>query len=129
MGYKDDPEVMDFLKEFSGLMATHFDVLSKEEPKGSKSSASSTSASADSAVRSIGNGAKSNSRQATATPEPLPIEDPKVAAAFSDPEVQCLIANLRAGRPMEMHEIGRRNPKLFEKVKVLLDSGVLSMEH
>merc|ERR1712070_1341445 len=30
--YKDDPEVTKFFKDFTGLMATHFDVLSKEAP-------------------------------------------------------------------------------------------------
>merc|ERR1711998_784205 len=30
--YKDDVEVTKFLKDFTGLMATHFEVLSKEAP-------------------------------------------------------------------------------------------------
>merc|ERR1712194_414204 len=40
--YKDDPKVMDFLKAFSGLMATHFDVLSKEEGTKPKPASSSS---------------------------------------------------------------------------------------
>merc|ERR1712039_270679 len=119
--YKDDPEVMDFLKEFSGLMATHFDVLSKEE--GSKPKTTSSPAPADNPVQIIQRDAASTKAAAAApsTLEPLPIDDPKVAAAFSDPEVQHLIASLRAGKAMEMHELCRRNLRLFEKVKILLD--------
>merc|ERR1711869_81204 len=30
--YKDDPDVTAFTKDFTGLMATHFEVLSKEAP-------------------------------------------------------------------------------------------------
>merc|ERR1712194_741175 len=120
--YKDDAEVMGFLKDFSGLMATHFDVLSKEEPKKPKPAAQA--APADNSVtiieRSAGAGRAATPTATPALLEPLPIEDPKVAAAFSDPEVQHLIATLRAGKPMEMHELCRRNPRLFEKVKVLL---------
>merc|ERR1712039_42510 len=120
----DDAEVMSFLKEFSALMATHFDVLGKEEAKTTNGASKPTPApsSVQPAYRPVGNAPAPSL-------EPLPIDDPNVAAAFSDPEVQALIASLRAGRPMEMHELCRRNPKLFQKVKVLLDAGLLSMEH
>merc|ERR1711920_919531 len=117
---------MTFLKEFSALMATHFDVLGKEEAKNTNGASKPTTSpsSVQPVVRPVGNGSSS-----TPNLEPLPIDDPKVAAAFSDPEVQALIASLRAGKPMEMHELCRRNPRLFEKVKILLDAGLLSMEH
>merc|ERR1719215_1619474 len=109
-------------------MATHFDVLSKEE--GTKPKPASSSSPADNTVQIIQRDAAATKAAAAppSTLAPLPIEDPKVAAAFSDPEVQLLIANLRAGKPMEMHELCRRNPRLFEKVKILLDAGLLSME-
>mmetsp|Transcript_49563 Transcript_49563/g.106066 ORF Transcript_49563/g.106066 Transcript_49563/m.106066 type:complete len:497 (+) Transcript_49563:54-1544(+) len=124
--YSNDPEITGFLKEFSSLMATHFDLLGKEAP----APASPAAAGAAPPQKAL--------PKAPVTPfapdpvpqaqQPLPIADPKVAAAFQDPEVQELLASLRAGRPLEMHELFQQRPRLFEKVKVLLDAGLLSMQ-
>merc|ERR1712118_482536 len=101
--YANDPEVTHFLTEFSKLMATHFEVLGSQAP--SPSSAGIPP-------------------QAT----PQLIDDPKVEAALKDPEVQQLISELQRGRQLEMHELGATNPRLFQKIRVLLDSGLLNVQ-
>merc|ERR1712178_650185 len=89
--YKDDPDVTNFLKEFSGLMATHFDVLSKDPPKSSAPPPKQGSSSA-------GCGAPAMPAVQQKSQEFLVMEDPEVQEAFRDPEVQKLLAELRAGR-------------------------------
>merc|ERR1712176_25662 len=103
-------------------MATHFDVLGKETPKSSREAVATPSVVQPAITSGTGGGLP------TSMAQPIPIEDPKVQAAFQDLEVQSLIAALRAGQQLEMHDLCRRNPRLFEKVKVLLDAGLLSME-
>lgn len=135
--YKDDPKVTKFLKDFTGLMATHFEVLSKEAPNPPKASSSQAPKPVDAPITGLDLGAKPP--PAAAMPagyssqaqkgERLPIEDPAVAAAFQDPEVQALIAAIRAGQPFEMHQLARTNERLFHKVRILLDSGLLAMQH
>ncbi|CAE7566955.1 vps34 [Symbiodinium natans] len=93
--YANDAEVTKFMQDFSSLMATHFDVLSKEAPSPGKPQA--------------GYAAKAPSVPAKASPaqaspaQASPLDDPKVAKAFQDPEVQQLISELYAGKPLEMH--------------------------
>ncbi|OLP98013.1 Phosphatidylinositol 3-kinase vps34 [Symbiodinium microadriaticum] len=113
--YANDPEVTKFMQDFSGLMATHFDVLSKEAPNPGKPQAGYT---------------KAPSQPAKASPaqQASPLDDPKVAKAFQDPEVQQLISELYAGKPLEMHELCQQKPHLFQKVKILLDNGLLALQ-
>lgn len=121
--YQDNAEVTQFLKDFSALMATHFDVLSKEAP-GAKPQAGYAKMPAPPAPP------KQPVAQSRAQPavQALPTDDPKVAAAFQDPEVQELLAELYAGKPLEMHELCQQRPNLFHKVKILLDSGLLALQ-
>merc|ERR1712014_437050 len=104
-------------------MATHFDVLSKDA---AKSPAHATPARQ---VASSGNSAPPPSAVQEKAQELLVMEDPEVQEAFRDPEVQKLLAELRAGRQLEMHELARVNPRLMHRVKVLLDKGLLSFQH
>mmetsp|Transcript_43654 Transcript_43654/g.79629 ORF Transcript_43654/g.79629 Transcript_43654/m.79629 type:complete len:321 (+) Transcript_43654:66-1028(+) len=111
--YKDDAEVSKFLKEFSSMMATHFDVLSgSKAAKGGKAAPPAAAAPQESAL---------------STPQPTMLS-PEAAACLKDPEVQQLLNAARAGMPLELHAIGQSNPRLFQKVKVLLDAGLLSMQ-
>lgn len=123
--YEKDEKVSKFLMEFSSLMATHFDVLA------------ATSGSSTPSAPAFGNTPcdvpAASAPATTATPKkpidaPVVIEDPKVQDALQDPQVQALIESLRRGQPLEMHELCRRNPWLFDKVRVLLDAGLLSMQ-
>lgn len=107
--YKDDPEVSTFLKGFAELMATHFEVLGKSEV-GRPSPAPETG------------------KTQTLDSAFLSTLEPHVEAAFRDPEVQAVISALRAGQPLEMHVLGQQNPRLFQKVKVLLDAGLLGLQ-
>merc|ERR1711879_1043326 len=112
--YKSDPDIANFLKEFSSLMATHFDVLSKDAPK------SSTPAAPPKQIASSGYSAPPVQEKSQ---ELLVMEDPEVQEAFRDPEVQKLLGELRAGRQLEMHDLARSNPRVMHRVKVLLDKG------
>jgi hypothetical protein len=123
--YANDPEVNAFIKEWSGLMATHFDILGKDQD--SKTSASASPAPV-SAPRPPTGGYNSSNGNASSS-EMLVLEDPEVQAAFADPEVQQLLAELRAGRHLEMHELARTNPRLTHRIRILLDKGLLSMAH
>lgn len=113
--YANDPEVTKFMQDFSGLMATHFDVLSKEAPNPGKPQAGYTQA-------------PSQPAKASPAQQASPLDDPKVAKAFQDPEVQQLISELYAGKPLEMHELCQQKPHLFQKVKILLDNGLLALQ-
>mmetsp|Transcript_76544 Transcript_76544/g.140128 ORF Transcript_76544/g.140128 Transcript_76544/m.140128 type:complete len:488 (+) Transcript_76544:32-1495(+) len=135
--YKDDAEVTSFLKDFSGLMATHFDVLSKEAPTQSRGSSGSAAAPAAPAPAAAAAPLAKPPRRGEImsaeavqghSQQPLPIADPKIAALLQDPEVMQLIAALRAGQPLEFHELARSNERLFMKVKMLLDNGLLDLQ-
>ncbi|CAE8635013.1 unnamed protein product [Polarella glacialis] len=129
--YSNDPDVTAFLKDFSALMATHFDVLSKEAPKDGakdKPPAAASSALAKPAAGQVMSSAAASAAGAQMLALDDPLADPKVAEAFQDPEVQKLIAALRSGMPLEMHELAQGNPRLFMKVKILLDSGLLGLQ-
>jgi len=122
--FGNDPGVTSFLKEFSSLMGTHFDILSKsKEPGGASASPPKAEA------------AKSSAAPALPAPPQAPgggeaplLLEPEVERAFRDPEVQALLAELRAGRPLELHELRCANPRLFMKMKVLLDAGLLGLQ-
>mmetsp|Transcript_74056 Transcript_74056/g.176336 ORF Transcript_74056/g.176336 Transcript_74056/m.176336 type:complete len:343 (-) Transcript_74056:287-1315(-) len=114
--YKDDAEVSKFLTEFSGLMATHFDVL------GSSSKASSKAPAAQQAPPT--STSSTSTSQQSSGPVVLP---PEVQAVLKDPEVKQLLNAAQAGMPLEIHALGQSNPRLFHKIKVLLDAGLLSM--
>merc|ERR1719296_126932 len=149
--YANNKEVSEFLMEFSSLMATHFDLMSKNAPEAPAKKASAPSAGSTTkpvaalmpsgggggTTESLGGGYPGGSRQ----PVPLhtgnlPVDDPvtkalsdpRVAEAFQDAEVQKLLAELRAGRPLEMRELCRERPQLFMKIKVLLDAGLLNLQ-
>merc|ERR1712023_479253 len=92
--FKDDPEVSNFLKEFTGLMATHFEVLGKEAPDPPKQSAAPTKSAKpiDAPISGLDLAAKpppavarptSGSSQAPKG-ERLPTEDPKIMALLQD---------------------------------------------
>eukprot|EP00930_Biecheleria_cincta_P057937 TRINITY_DN43799_c0_g1_i1.p1 TRINITY_DN43799_c0_g1~~TRINITY_DN43799_c0_g1_i1.p1 ORF type:complete len:439 (-),score=118.95 TRINITY_DN43799_c0_g1_i1:67-1383(-) len=122
--YNSDEEVTKFMKDFSALMATHFDVLGKDTPNPAKSSSSPS----QSSIMPASPKPAASAGGYAGGLEPLPIDDPKVMQAFQDPEVQQLLAALRAGQPLEMHELCRRRPQLFQKVKILLDNGLLALQ-
>lgn len=105
--YKGDKEVTAFIRDFSSLMGTHFELLGKEEDRTAR---------------------KTPAGSAASSPQPIPINDDEVAKILVDPEVQRLLADLQAGKPLEIHELGQRNPHLLRKVKTLLDKGLLSMQ-
>lgn len=138
--YKNDPDVTKFMKEFTGLMATHFEVLSNQAPNPQQSSPASSTATtappaqAQKAIHAPLAGLDLGAKPAPAVAAPaskggmLPTDDPKLLALLQDPEVMHLIAGIRAGQPFEMHELGRRNERLFQKVRVLLDNGLLAMQ-
>lgn len=130
--YKDDKEISTFLQEFMSLMATHFDVLSKEAPTPSRASTGKPApqalpASAPAAAPSARPPRPGEIMSGEGTSD-LPIADPKIAALLQDPEVLELIGALRAGRPLELHDLARSNERLFMKVKVLLDNGLLNLQ-
>lgn len=122
--FEGNPEVTSFLKDFSSLMATHFDVLAAGAGKTAPNSAAGVGAAA---ARAAALPPSDSAAIATAPQEALVIEDPQVQEALRDPEVQRLIAEVRAGRNLEMRELCRENPRLFVRLKVLLDKGVLAM--
>merc|ERR1712137_990959 len=109
---KDDVEFPLFFKEFSNLMATHFDVLSKDS-------------------KNVNKPLRSEPSQQVKTLEQVcgAKYSPEVEAAFKDPEVLSLIAELQSGKQLEMHQLVQDKPHTFHKVKVLLDAGLLSMQH
>lgn len=112
--YENDKEVTDFLMEFSKLMATHFEVLGEEESK-NPSQTTYTNPQTGQTVQG--------------TPEmQKALKNPEVQKALKDPEVQQIIAEMQQGRPLEMHELGRKNPGLFLKLKVLLDAGLFNLQ-
>merc|ERR1712070_709170 len=120
--FKDDPDVTKFMKDFTGLMATHFDVLSKEapNPKAASPPPATTQKAIDAPITGLDLSAKpppAAAQPARKGEKPLPTEDPKILALLQDPEVMNLIAAIRAGRPFELHELGRQNPRLFQKVR------------
>jgi hypothetical protein len=130
--YKDDAEVTKFLKDFTGLMATHFEVLSNEAPDPRQKSQPTAENQKPIQAPITGLDLAAKPPPAVAPPsngEKLPTEDPQVLATLQDPEVQALIGAIRAGQPLELHEVGRNNPRLFMKVKILLDNGLLAMQH
>lgn len=128
VNYRDDVEVMRFLKDFSELMATHFDVLGKEAPDPRRIEQQGTTANGGGRQ-----GAKGNLPAAGADAEDQRVQealkDPAVVAAFRDPEVQALLASLRAGRPLELHELARGNERLFHKMKVLVEKRLIDLQH
>eukprot|EP00927_Polykrikos_kofoidii_P065413 TRINITY_DN61169_c0_g1_i1.p1 TRINITY_DN61169_c0_g1~~TRINITY_DN61169_c0_g1_i1.p1 ORF type:complete len:526 (+),score=111.02 TRINITY_DN61169_c0_g1_i1:103-1680(+) len=128
--YSSDPEVTKFLNEFSGLMATHFDVLSKEAPASQSKNVGATSSQlAPSTLPQNLKGASGQPAVASSGgSEAIVLDDPRIQEAFADPEVQQLIAELRAGRQLEIRELGSANPRLMHRIKVLLDAGLLSMQ-
>lgn len=115
--YAKDPEVATFLKEFSGLMATHFTELAKTAPA-----------------------AKSAAPAAPAAPQAPPITEAptekvassefgaEVEAALQDPMVQKLIEEVQRGRQFSPQEIAYKHPELWKKLKLLLDNGLLGMQ-
>merc|ERR1711939_394399 len=107
--YRDDPEVTKFLTEFSDLMATHFSELAKtsDGPKQPGPSEAATSS-----CPGLAGGSE----------VPNPDLPPHVQEALRDAEVKALIASVQAGRPLEMHALAQENPRLFSKVKILLDA-------
>lgn len=121
--YSDNEEVSKFIKDFGSLMATHFNVLSKEasntKPQSGYSAPKEQIAKSPKPVQNAQN---------VQNAQALPTDDPKVAAAFQDPEVQQLLSELYAGKPLEMHELCQQRPHLFHKVKILLDSGLLALQ-
>jgi hypothetical protein len=138
--FKDDPDVTKFMKDFTGLMATHFDVLANqaEAPKAAAPPAPPSQKAIDAPLSGLDLAAKppaaalappSSGGETRKGEKPLPTEDPKIMALLQDPEVMALIAGIRAGKPFELHEVGRRNPRLFQKVRVLIENGLLAMQH
>jgi len=137
--FAGDADVAKFLQEFSGLMATHFDVLSKEAPKpvpgagapapvpmGSPASIANPLLELEGAqVARPASRAVSTQHIPPDDPAAKAMADPKVSEAFQDPEVQALLSRLYAGQNLEMHELARENPRLFMKVQILLDAGLL----
>eukprot|EP00811_Abedinium_folium_P001706 NODE_11564_length_1278_cov_3.715899.p2 GENE.NODE_11564_length_1278_cov_3.715899~~NODE_11564_length_1278_cov_3.715899.p2 ORF type:complete len:218 (-),score=76.35 NODE_11564_length_1278_cov_3.715899:207-860(-) len=112
--YRDDKEVQVFLKQFSGLMATHFDVLGKEQaPKATTAAPAPALAPAPA--------------QAQAAPN-IEYLSPEVRGALEDPEVQATLQALRAGSPLEMHTLLRNKPRLFQRLKILLDAGLVHLQ-
>lgn len=138
--YANDPEVLAFMKEFSNLMATHFEVLGHGAGQAARKPPTvAAGASVAAGVCALEDARPSISSRPKKTPlytenlldeDPVTkaLMDPKVADAFQDAEVQALLAELRAGRPLEMRDLCRERPQLFFKVKVLLDAGLLSMQ-
>merc|ERR1711904_79513 len=111
--YEKDEEVTNFLMEFSKLMATHFEVLGNEEPQTS-SQPTYTSP---------------QGQTVQGTPQMAQMmNNPEVQKALKDPEVQQIIAEMQRGRPLEMRELSRDNPRLFLKLKVLLDAGLFNLQ-
>merc|ERR1712216_573091 len=108
--YEKDEEVTNFLMEFSKLMATHFEVLGNEEPK-SKPQPTYTGPQGET-VQGI----------------PQMINNPEVEKALRDPEVQQIIGEMQRGRPLEMRELAGQNPRLFHKLKILLDAGLFNLQ-
>merc|ERR1711924_307859 len=113
--YENDKEVTDFLMEFSKLMATHFEVLGKEEEK-------TTSKPQATYQNPQGQSVQVDPRQAQI------IQNPEVEKALKDPEVQQIIAEMQRGRPLEMRELASQNPRLFYKLKLLLDAGLFNLQ-
>lgn len=110
--YENDKEVTDFLMEFSKLMATHFEVLGKEEEKQSPPQA----------TYQTPQGQNIDPRTAQI------IQNPEVEKALKDPEVQQIIGEMQRGRPLEMRELAGQNPRLFHKLKILLDAGLFNLQ-
>lgn len=140
--YASNPEVSAFLKEFTSLMATHFDLLGKGAVKASPAGPGAPSTSMVSSKGSQDTSVLPDTvRGTSAPPAPLytshlpsddpvakALSDPKVSEAFQDAEVQALLAELRAGRPLEMRELCQQRPHLFRKLKALLDAGLLNLQ-
>jgi len=108
--YENDKEVTDFLMEFSKLMATHFELLGKEEEK------------------SPPQATYQNPQGQTVQGQPEFLQNPEVQKALKDPEVQQIIAEMQRGRPLEMRELSSQNPRLFYKLKTLLDAGLFNLQ-
>lgn len=108
--YENDKEVTDFLMEFSKLMATHFEVLGKEEETSKPQATYQTP------------------QGQTVQGQPQILQNPEVEKTLKDPEVQQIIAEMQRGRPLEMRELASQNPRLFMKLKILLDAGLFNLQ-
>jgi hypothetical protein len=114
--YENDEEVTNFLMEFSKLMATHFEVLGKDEPE--RKPQTTYQAPDGKMVQGIPQNPEMQKM----------LENPEVQKALKDPEVQQIIAEMQRGRPLEMRELAGQNPRLFQKLKILLDAGLFNLQ-
>merc|ERR1719189_477043 len=126
-------------------MATHFDLLGKSAGSAAPAAPAAPGALANSAISparasnaSIQDSTpllQDHSGGSSAPPAPMftghlpaddpvakALADPKVSEAFQNAEVQQLLEELRAGRPLEMRELCQQRPHLFRRIKVLLDA-------
>merc|ERR550534_746162 len=117
--YKDDPEVQEFFKEFSALMATHFELLGKSPPTPNvlpgapKEPSIKTSTSPSDIIQPV-------EKTAPTPAEMPPGVDAELVEVMQDPEIQQLIHVLRT-QAVDINVFLAKRPHLFPKVKMLID--------
>jgi hypothetical protein len=116
--YKDDKKVMDFLKEFSELMATHFDGMAKSGETISKPAVTQETAVAPVAPA----GAKGD--QIVSTSE----FGPEVQKALDDPNVRKVIEMIQRGAQIHPRMLADKYPGVWQKLELLMKHGLLSMQ-
>ncbi|CAD7955897.1 unnamed protein product [Amoebophrya sp. A25] len=155
--FKNDKDVTKYLDEFSRLMGTHFELLGKKEQKeagkenkGSGNVVASTSGGGGvslagqvqqgqpptstssappkktmSTRKAIKEAAKQNGL--LSNDEQKRLAKPEVLGAMADPKVQQIIAMARQGNGLDMRAIGRDDPGTFQKLRVLVENGILGL--
>lgn len=119
IAYRDDPEVLQFFKEFSALMATHFDIIGKSQTETSTGFQSAASPAV-----------KTSSAPSIITPVSEdampPGVDAELVKIMQDPEIQYLIQILRT-QPVDIKVFLAQRPHLVPKVKALIDKKLLNV--
>ncbi|CAD7957602.1 unnamed protein product [Amoebophrya sp. A120] len=144
--FQDDKEVVKYMEDFSRLMGTHFDVLAKKAEKENQNTSNANTG--GSGVGTTGSEPTAASKVSKKSTKPMApdkafrkaaknmnlseeenrkFQDPRVVEAMMDPKVQQVIAMVKAGRGLDMRDIGRRDMDLFQKLRYLLDQGILGV--
>ncbi|CAH1799856.1 unnamed protein product, partial [Owenia fusiformis] len=123
MKYKDNTEVFEFFKEFSGILGQHFSELGEREQ--SEQPAEPPSG-ADMKVHS-----STNPNQATAEDEARIqkiLADPEIKGAIMDKTVQQLIYTLKNDPHQAQVILQNATPDIQGKIKKLVDVGLLAFQ-
>lgn len=132
--YGGDSEVEKYMKEFSTLMATHFQLLAEKEAKKQKQQTKTQEKTTDiKPVTKKKDDISPESIAAATQGMNLPagdaekLKDPKIVEAMMDPGVQRVIEQLKRGVQVDFRTLGRQDPQLATRLHLLVSSGILGV--